>query len=78
MHASASPHVDTRSIPLPAAAHGSNDVANSIGPFAGIYAVWQCTCVNSKSDVPVWVLVVGGAGIVLGEQQAVWATEKES
>jgi sodium-dependent phosphate transporter len=35
-------------------AHGSNDVANSIGPFAGIYAVWQCTCVESKSDVPVW------------------------
>ncbi|KAL4858996.1 Phosphate-repressible phosphate permease pho-4 [Chlorella vulgaris] len=47
-------------------AHGSNDVANSIGPFAGIYAVWRCTCVESKSDVPVWILVVGGAGIVLG------------
>ncbi|KAL4428574.1 hypothetical protein ABPG77_008886 [Micractinium sp. CCAP 211/92] len=47
-------------------AHGSNDVANSIGPFAGIYAVWRCTCVNSKSDVPTWILVVGGAGIVLG------------
>lgn len=51
----------------PAAAHGSNDVANSIGPFAGIYAVWRCTCVNSKSEVPVWILVVGGCGIVLGE-----------
>ena len=47
-------------------AHGSNDVANSIGPYAGIYAVWQCTCVSSKSTVPVWILVVGGAGIVLG------------
>jgi sodium-dependent phosphate transporter len=47
-------------------AHGSNDVANSIGPFAGIYAVWRCTCVSSKSTVPVWILVVGGAGIVLG------------
>ncbi|PRW33685.1 2,3-bisphosphoglycerate-independent phosphoglycerate mutase isoform B [Chlorella sorokiniana] len=47
-------------------AHGSNDVANAIGPFAGIYAVWQCTCVNSKSDVPVWILVIGGVGIVLG------------
>ncbi|PSC75765.1 sodium phosphate symporter [Micractinium conductrix] len=47
-------------------AHGSNDVANSIGPFAGIYAVWRCTCVNSKSEVPVWILVVGGCGIVLG------------
>lgn len=35
-------------------AHGSNDVANAVGPFAGIYAVWQCTCVSSKSDVPIW------------------------
>jgi hypothetical protein len=108
-------------------AHGSNDVANSIGPFAGIYSeppaawgagacgpaacrpaacrmghevllcggdviilpsallklslsplipscspaghagVWRCTCVNSKSDVPYWILAVGGVGIVLGE-----------
>lgn len=37
----------------------------SAGPFAGIYAVWRCTCVQSKSDVPTWILVVGGAGIVL-------------
>ena len=57
----------------PAAAHGSNDVANSIGPFAGIYAVWRCTCVNSKSEVPVWILVVGGFGIVLGEWRQRWA-----
>lgn len=47
-------------------AHGSNDVANAIGPYAGIYAVWRCTCVQSKSDVPVWILVVGGLGLVLG------------
>ncbi|KAI7842860.1 hypothetical protein COHA_003478 [Chlorella ohadii] len=47
-------------------AHGSNDVANAVGPFAGIYAVWQCTCVNSRSDVPVWILVIGGVGLVVG------------
>ncbi len=35
-------------------------------PFAGIYAVWQCTCVNSRSDVPVWILVIGGVGLVVG------------
>ena len=29
--------------------------------------VWRCTCVNSKSDVPYWILAVGGVGIVLGE-----------
>ena len=35
-------------------------------PFAGIYAVWQCTCVSSKASVPVWILVIGGVGLVLG------------
>lgn len=35
-------------------AHGSNDVANAIGPAAGIYSVWHCTCVSSKSSVPIW------------------------
>ena len=34
--------------------------------MAGIYAAWQCTCVNSRSDVPVWILVIGGVGLVLG------------
>lgn len=47
-------------------AHGSNDVANSIGPFAAIYAIWECSCVNTKAAVPQWILVLGGAGIVLG------------
>lgn len=47
-------------------AHGSNDVANAVGPYAGIYAAWRCSCVNSKSEVPIWILVVGGCGLVLG------------
>jgi solute carrier family 20 (sodium-dependent phosphate transporter) len=47
-------------------AHGSNDVANAVGPLAAIYGAWQCTCVDSKFDVPRWILVIGGAGIVLG------------
>ncbi|PRW32920.1 phosphate transporter [Chlorella sorokiniana] len=47
-------------------AHGSNDVANSIGPYAAIYAVWQTSSVSSEAEVPTWILVVGGAGIVLG------------
>ncbi|PSC76970.1 sodium phosphate symporter [Micractinium conductrix] len=47
-------------------AHGSNDVANSIGPYAAIYAVWQTGTVAKEAEVPTWILVVGGAGIVLG------------
>jgi solute carrier family 20 (sodium-dependent phosphate transporter) len=47
-------------------AHGSNDVANSIGPLAAVYGVWVCTCVNTKSTVPQWILVLGGFGIVVG------------
>ncbi|MET0067291.1 MAG: inorganic phosphate transporter [Candidatus Thiodiazotropha sp.] len=48
-------------------AHGSNDVANGIGPMAAVLSL-----VNSggdiaqKSSLPVWILLVGGAGIVVG------------
>jgi inorganic phosphate transporter, PiT family len=48
-------------------AHGSNDVANAIGPLAAVISI-----VNSggelaqKSPLPLWVLLLGGAGIVFG------------
>lgn len=47
-------------------AHGANDVANSIAPFAGCYAVYQTGGIPSKSNVPVWILAMGGGGIVIG------------
>jgi len=47
-------------------AHGSNDVANAIGPLAAVISVAQSGLVGSKSAVPVWVLVLGGSGIVIG------------
>jgi PiT family inorganic phosphate transporter len=47
-------------------AHGSNDVANAIGPLAAVISVAQSGIVGSKSAIPVWVLVLGGAGIVIG------------
>ncbi|PVG01655.1 sodium:inorganic phosphate symporter [Serendipita vermifera] len=48
-------------------AHGSNDVANAIGPYSAIYAVWKTgKVVGKESDVPVWILVFGGAWIVIG------------
>lgn len=40
-------------------AHGSNDVANSIGPFATIYGIYKEGGVSSSAKVPVWILVVG-------------------
>uniref|UniRef100_UPI0034DE6825 inorganic phosphate transporter n=1 Tax=Candidatus Thiodubiliella endoseptemdiera TaxID=2738886 RepID=UPI0034DE6825 len=48
-------------------AHGSNDVANAIGPLAAIYGVIESGgLIGSKSALPVGILLVGGAGIVLG------------
>jgi PiT family inorganic phosphate transporter len=48
-------------------AHGSNDVANAIGPVAAIVGVVQSGGeVTQKSILPLWVLVVGAVGIVAG------------
>ncbi|MCZ6589451.1 MAG: inorganic phosphate transporter [Alphaproteobacteria bacterium] len=48
-------------------AHGSNDVANGIGPLAAVFAlVSSGGDVGQTSAVPFWVLVLGGGGIVLG------------
>ncbi len=48
-------------------AHGSNDVANAIGPVAAIYGViTHAGEITAKSAVPMWILLVGGGGIVLG------------
>ncbi|QPC76095.1 hypothetical protein HYE68_006847 [Fusarium pseudograminearum] len=46
--------------------HGANDIANAIGPYATIYQIWQEGVIPNKSEVPVWILAFGGAGIVLG------------
>lgn len=45
-------------------AHGSNDVANAVGPWVATYNTWRSGQVNEDSDTPVWILVV--AGIMLG------------
>ena len=47
-------------------AHGSNDVANAIGPLAAIISVAQSGMVSAQSATPVWVLLLGGVGIVIG------------
>ena len=48
-------------------AHGSNDVANAIGPLAAIASVVQSGGeIASKSILPPWILLIGASGIVLG------------
>ncbi|QYZ65448.1 MAG: phosphate permease [Gammaproteobacteria bacterium (ex Lamellibrachia satsuma)] len=48
-------------------AHGSNDVANGIGPMAAVVSVVQNTGdIGQKAGLPLWILVLGGVGIVLG------------
>jgi PiT family inorganic phosphate transporter len=47
-------------------AHGSNDVANAIGPLAAVVSIATSGEIGSKSALPIWVLALGGAGIVLG------------
>jgi len=47
-------------------AHGSNDVANAVGPVAAVISVAQSGVVSQQAALPLWVLVLGGAGIVTG------------
>ena len=47
-------------------AHGSNDVANAVGPLAAVVSVAQTGLVSSNAPMPAWILLLGGAGIVIG------------
>jgi len=48
-------------------AHGSNDVANAVGPLAAIVGIINSGGeVLQKSMMPPWILLLGGAGIVFG------------
>ena len=47
-------------------AHGSNDVANAVGPLAAVVSTIQSGAVTGKSALPGWVLLLGGGGIVFG------------
>ena len=47
-------------------AHGSNDVANAIGPLAGVIHAAQDGDFTQKAAVEPWMLIVGGVGIVVG------------
>jgi PiT family inorganic phosphate transporter len=47
-------------------AHGSNDVANAIGPLAAIVNAVENIDLTAKAPVAPWMLAIGGLGIVIG------------
>jgi len=48
-------------------AHGSNDVANGIGPLAAVVSIIDSGGeVGQKAGLPIWILALGGVGIVIG------------
>jgi inorganic phosphate transporter, PiT family len=55
-------------------AHGSNDVGNAIAPLATILYIQQTgTVPQSNLEIPLWVLILGGIGIVTG--LAIWGKQ---
>ncbi|MCC3594293.1 inorganic phosphate transporter [Microcoleus sp. PH2017_28_MFU_U_A] len=52
-------------------AHGSNDVGNAVAPLAAIAYIQRTGSFPLEDfNVPLWILVLGGAGIVIG--LAIW------
>jgi len=48
-------------------AHGSNDVANAVGPIAAVVSIVESGGeITAQSALPIWVLLLGGVGIVIG------------
>jgi inorganic phosphate transporter, PiT family len=55
-------------------AHGSNDVGNAIAPLATILYIQNTGKVPQSSlEIPLWVLILGGVGIVAG--LAIWGEQ---
>ena len=59
-------------------AHGSNDVANAVGPLAAIVSAAESGQVAAKVEIPLWVLFIGAAGLsaglmLFGPKFMVWA-----
>ncbi len=47
-------------------AHGSNDVANAVGPLSAIVSVAQGGDISAKVGIPLWVMLIGATGICAG------------
>jgi len=47
-------------------AHGSNDVANAVGPMAAVVSISESGELTQKAILPAWILAIGGVGIIAG------------
>ncbi len=47
-------------------AHGSNDVANAVGPLAAIVSAASSGAIATKVAIPFWVMCIGAVGISIG------------
>ncbi|MCD5375028.1 inorganic phosphate transporter [Candidatus Gracilibacteria bacterium] len=48
-------------------AHGANDVANAIGPFAAIYdSVTSGGVSLGETGIPLWIMIIGALGLAIG------------
>lgn len=47
-------------------AHGGNDVSNAVGPLVAIWLIYTEGSVLQTSETPIWVLLYGGIGIIIG------------
>ncbi len=44
-------------------AHGANDVANAVGPWAAIFSAVKTKSISVKVHVPFWMLLIGGIAV---------------
>jgi len=48
-------------------AHGSNDIANAIGPIAAIVSIIEYGSLTAtQASLPIWILLLGALGVTLG------------
>jgi PiT family inorganic phosphate transporter len=57
-------------------AHGSNDVANAVGPVAAVVSIVASGEVGQTSPLATWVLLLGAIGIVIGLSTFGWRVIK--
>ena len=46
--------------------HGSNDIANAVGPFAAIFDVLKTDSINATAPVPMALMLAAGVALISG------------